>query len=382
MPMSPPNPSLKTQGLLATMARADSLPAETSESAQLSLPLQGQAWDWETGAASAVAQGEGGETAPTLLGVYAAMIVGIRKPGWVDVGRQSWPRLSMRTPALPMNEAWLANYRSRVLDQRSIRDQQGEVDSTAWMLAPFVRASLWQMAMLAHREMPLRVLGAVHTGLELHQRRAFVPGERVSFRFQAVPGVSHARGVEHGLLFSWHGDDGAEMGRGLSAYLLPQPKVSSERGEGREPALRPAGPATSLLGSRPDGWDEASGWREVGEPWVLPHDLGRRYAPVSLDYNPIHLWGWSARWLGFRQPIAHGMALAARALAEAHPVARGLGAGEGRLSIQWLKPCLLPRTAQAWMAQASGGRLFGELRSDGQTPHLKWSWTPAAGVDR
>jgi acyl dehydratase len=50
--------------------------------------------------------------------------------------------------------------------------------------------------------------------------------------------------------------------------------------------------------------------------WALPQDAGRRYAALSGDWNPIHLWGWSARLFGLRQPIIHGAHSMARARAE------------------------------------------------------------------
>lgn len=40
-------------------------------------------------------------------------------------------------------------------------------------------------------------------------------------------------------------------------------------------------------------------------------DASRAYARLSGDYNPIHLWPWSARLFGQPQPILHGMASAA-----------------------------------------------------------------------
>lgn len=40
-------------------------------------------------------------------------------------------------------------------------------------------------------------------------------------------------------------------------------------------------------------------------------DAARRYARLSGDYNPIHLWRWSARFFGQPRPILHGMASAA-----------------------------------------------------------------------
>src|SRR6266487_1403229 len=46
--------------------------------------------------------------------------------------------------------------------------------------------------------------------------------------------------------------------------------------------------------------------------WELPADLGRRYAAVSGDRNPIHLYRLTAWLFGFRRPIAHGMWAAAR----------------------------------------------------------------------
>lgn len=51
------------------------------------------------------------------------------------------------------------------------------------------------------------------------------------------------------------------------------------------------------------------------EIWKLPADLGRSYAKVSGDYNPIHLFALSAKMFGFQRQIIHGMWTKARALA-------------------------------------------------------------------
>lgn len=40
---------------------------------------------------------------------------------------------------------------------------------------------------------------------------------------------------------------------------------------------------------------------------VFQADTGRRYAKVSGDYNPIHLYPYTAKLLGFNKAIAHGM---------------------------------------------------------------------------
>jgi MaoC like domain len=54
--------------------------------------------------------------------------------------------------------------------------------------------------------------------------------------------------------------------------------------------------------------------------WDLGVDTGRAYAAVSGDFNPIHLSALSAKALGMRRSVAHGMYLAARALADVGPV--------------------------------------------------------------
>ncbi|MET1088270.1 MAG: MaoC/PaaZ C-terminal domain-containing protein [Arthrobacter sp.] len=50
--------------------------------------------------------------------------------------------------------------------------------------------------------------------------------------------------------------------------------------------------------------------------WQLGVDTGRAYAAVSGDFNPIHLSVLSAKALGMRRSIAHGMYLASRALSD------------------------------------------------------------------
>jgi acyl dehydratase len=51
------------------------------------------------------------------------------------------------------------------------------------------------------------------------------------------------------------------------------------------------------------------------ETWQVSEEIGRRYARVSGDANPIHLHRWLARMFGFQSAIAHGMWIFARALA-------------------------------------------------------------------
>ncbi len=53
----------------------------------------------------------------------------------------------------------------------------------------------------------------------------------------------------------------------------------------------------------------------IQETIMVPKDTGRRYAGVSGDINPHHLWPFAAKRLGFKRAIAHGMWSLARATA-------------------------------------------------------------------
>jgi MaoC like domain len=74
--------------------------------------------------------------------------------------------------------------------------------------------------------------------------------------------------------------------------------------------------------------------------WRLPGDLGRRYAAVSGDRNPIHMHSLTAKAFGFPRAIAHGMWSKARCLAALEP---SLPAAY-EVSVDFRKPILLPGT--------------------------------------
>lgn len=63
----------------------------------------------------------------------------------------------------------------------------------------------------------------------------------------------------------------------------------------------------SLLVDRQTNSEIVTFLDQYRETWKLDANLGRRYAKVSGDFNPIHLAKWSAKLFGFKQPIVHGM---------------------------------------------------------------------------
>ena len=155
---------------------------------------------------------------------------------------------------------------------------------------PNVLTAGLQRAVLTSAAFPLRLLGIVHTRQVITRKRHISPDEALSGSAW-VEGFRPARsGGEFDLTVVVRAGE-EEVWRILSRDL---PGHGERRASPEEPAFK----------------------RTRSVRWRLPADLGRRYAAVSGDYNPIH-WSWiTARPFGFSRAIAHGWWTLARALAE------------------------------------------------------------------
>ena len=103
-----------------------------------------------------------------------------------------------------------------------------------------------------------------------------------------------------------------------------------------------------------------------GVEWRLPADLGRTYASVSGDPNPIHLYPLTAKAFGFPRQIAHGM----------WTLARSIAAIENRLptavsvEVTFKKPVLLPGTVAFAARAEDDGWTFALTHPQDGSPHL------------
>lgn len=97
-----------------------------------------------------------------------------------------------------------------------------------------------------------------------------------------------------------------------------------------------------------------------GIEWRLAGDLGRRYASVSGDHNPIHLYGVTAKGFGFPRQIAHGMWSKARCIAMLEPRLPGAV----RVDVAFKKPILLPSTVA-----------FGSRKLPGKSRSGDWAFS-------
>ena len=88
---------------------------------------------------------------------------------------------------------------------------------------------------------------------------------------------------------------------------------------------------------------------------------------MSGDWNPIHLWGSTAKIFGFKRAIIHGMWTLGRASAEFE---RELGESSVDFDLQFNRPIFLPGKALFVRQREVGPSAFAVLRPHDGKAHL------------
>ena len=101
--------------------------------------------------------------------------------------------------------------------------------------------------------------------------------------------------------------------------------------------------------------------------WSLPGDLGRRYAAVSGDHNPIHLYPLTAKALGFPRQIAHGMWTKARSIA----ALENRLPDAVRVDVAFKRPVILPGKVAFGSTPIDDGYAFSLTSPSSGAPHLQ-----------
>ena len=219
---------------------------------------------------------------------------------------------------------------------------------------PHVLAFSTQMRLMADGGFPFPLLGLVHLDNSITQHRPIGAGERLELRVRAADLRTHPKGSAFTLLVDGYVDGDRVWEEGGTILHRGGGDPDARWDDGPEPVAADA-PATT--------------------EWKVGGDLGRRYAGVSGDRNPIHMHSLSARALGFPRAIAHGMWSKARCLAQLE----GKTPDAFTVDVGFLKPLLLPARVGFVPVDRDGGRTGFALRGsrDG-TEHLNGELRPLA----
>src|SRR5674476_1187120 len=138
--------------------------------------------------------------------------------------------------------------------------------------------------------------GLVHVRNRIVQHRPVDAGEPLTLRSSARALRPHEKGAQIDLVGEVRVGDEL-VWEGVSTYLSRGASVPGETAPAQHVAvdLGPDAPANAV--------------------WDVPGDMGRRYAAVSGDVDPMHLSSLAARAFGFPGALVQGMWTKAHALA-------------------------------------------------------------------
>ncbi|MEV7662427.1 MaoC/PaaZ C-terminal domain-containing protein [Paenarthrobacter sp. NPDC089316] len=158
------------------------------------------------------------------------------------------------------------------------------------------------MSVMNRDDFPLPLLGMIHLRNHVEQRTPIHFSEALDITSWAENMTGHRAGTQLDIVAEVRSNSSGDLlWRGVSTYLAKGVFLP-----GIDKAGNSNGASSPVDFSAPD----------PTALWQLGLDIGRSYAAVSGDFNPIHLSVLSAKALGMRGSIAHGMYLASRALAD------------------------------------------------------------------
>jgi hypothetical protein len=204
---------------------------------------------------------------------------------------------------------------------------------------PYVLATPLHMEIVGDRRFPLPGFGLVHQR-ERIERFAPIPEDApLALACRVAGHEPHETGVSFDLTTTAH--------------------------VGRELVWRSTTTAFKRYPDAPRRHDRWEGAPPVGETWEVPANMGRQYARVSRNFDPIHLSGFTARPFGFPRAVVHGMWTVARSVA-----ALSLPGGPAFLEVSFRRPLLLPATV-VFVADRGETSRFAVAPTEGGKPYIE-----------
>lgn len=287
------------------------------------------------------------ESSPSILPLYARaaapMVPGASLLPFIPGGGKEIPEIELTLPRVHAGAEQVAAY-ARVCGF-TLRDHLPPT-------YPHVLAFPLQMAVMAEGSFPFGAVGLVHVENQIVQHRRIGLDEELTIKVKPTKLAPHSKGRTFSL---------QTKVKAGNRIVWESTSTMLRRGS-------PQQPADGTKNRYMDGFEAHRPLEDAaaGATWKLGGDLGRRYAAVSGDRNPIHMHAWTAKPLGFPRAIAHGMWTKARCLA----------AIESRLpdafqvDVRFRKPILLPGRVEFASTSQGDEIAFAVRDAKRGTPHL------------
>lgn len=274
------------------------------------------------------------EPLPALLFARAARVATRKPQGRV---RGGFPALEVRRPAVTVP-------RERIAAYRDVCRMPGSPEELP-LTFPEVLFLGTLGTLITSESFPLSPFGLIHVRQTITSHRPLHAGERLDLSARLAEARRTPRGIELDVRLDVA--SGGSLAWEATTTLLSRAE-GARSGEGRTRE----GTATP---------------REGGEVIDVPEQTGRAYARVSGDWNPHHLWTFTARPLGYRRPIAHGMWSLALLLGRIPPARL---AGPIHVEAAFKRPIFMPGQVAISVEERDGGWQLDAWDPSSGAPHV------------
>jgi acyl dehydratase len=204
--------------------------------------------------------------------------------------------------------------------------------------------------LVVDRGFPLSPLGVIHIKQTMTQHAPIPIGGQYETRVWFSKSAETEKGVEV-----------------VVSVVLLDSKTDTKLWEGDTTLLSRGGGAAK---KKAEGTFEKPVWTHQSLHSVAGN-TGLKYAAVSGDYNPHHLYWWSAMPVGYSRPIAHGMWTLAAALHEVQACNADASTFPQRVVCEFKKPLFMPSKLTFGYKPAADGSIdFGVYCKDNVNPHI------------
>ena len=279
---------------------------------------------------------------PSVVKMYPGMMVS-KKPSFVKEGK-SYKRIE-------------ASIQNITADPQHV-NQFSEVcsfskDSPHLPLPyPHVIAAPLHYAVLTHKAFPLKLLGLVHVKNSITQHRPIALQDIM----QIECFIESFDDVPIGQIFHLHTRISVdeELVWEETCSFLARRKSKTKVKKAKKPQ------------SEADAYSESQ-----ITSWEVPANMGRRFAKVSGDVNPIHLADITAKLFGFKKAIVHGVWSMARTMAELESkLSQDDLQSSLKMDVEFKLPVYLPSWVSLQTQEDSQGLSFVMKDSAGVKPHM------------
>ena len=283
---------------------------------------------------------------PSVLKMYPGMMVS-KKPSLVKEGK-SYKRIEaniQNISAVPTHVNQFSEVCSFAKDSDHLP-----------LPYPHILAAPLHYAVLNHKAFPVKLLGLVHVKNSITQYRPIALQEIMDIEC-FIEGFDE---VENGQIFHMQTriSVDAELVWEETCSFLARRKSKEKKAKKK---------TSSTDGSQIESQITS---------WEVPANMGRRFAKVSGDVNPIHLSDITAKLFGFKKAIVHGVWSMSRTMAELESTQSQDNLNKAmRMDVEFKLPVFLPTWVSLQTQENSQGLSFLMKDSAGVKPHMAGSLT-------